>query len=143
MRSTAIWVMDADGRNPSWSPDGARIAFIRSDGSSLQIWTTSPDGSDVRKLTEGGHDHMYPTWSPDGRLIAFEYDHASVAVMDAGGGPVRTVAGKGSWNLSWSPDGSRLVIAPPGEGLWLVNVSDGGQVQIAQTGTQPAWRPVR
>ena len=150
--STGIWVMDADGNNqaqiaegrdPSWSPDGARIAFIRSDGSGLQIWTASPDGSDVRKLTEGGHDHMYPAWSPDGRLIAFEYDHASVAVMDAGGGPPRTVVGKGSWNLSWSPEGSKLVIAPPGEGLWLVNVSDGGQVQIAQNGTQPAWRPVR
>jgi serine/threonine protein kinase len=150
--SHSIWVMDADGsnqtqiaegRDPSWSPDGARIAFIRSDGSGLQIWTVGPDGSDLQKLTEGGHDHMYPTWSPDGRQIAFEYDHAAVAVMDAGGGSPQTVAAKGSWNLSWSPEGSKLVIAPLGEGLWLVDVVGGGQVQIAQNGTQPAWRPVR
>ncbi len=145
-----VWVMNADGsnqlqivegRDPSWSPDGRRIAFTRYDGTGYQIWTAGPDGSDVRKLTEGDHYRMYPTFSPDGRQIAFEYDHASVVVMDAGGGPARTVAAKSSWNLSWSADGSKLVLAPAGEGLWLVGVDGTALIQIAGDGTQPAWQP--
>jgi serine/threonine protein kinase len=154
---TAIWVMGADGsnetkvmegRDPSWSPDGTRIAFMRYDDGGFQIWTTSPNGTSVKRLTEGNHDHMYPTWSPDGRQLAFEYDHDSVAIIDAAGtgasgGSPRIVAAKGSWNLSWSPDGLKLVIAPPGEGLWLVEVDGSGTAQIAKDGTQPSWQPLR
>jgi Tol biopolymer transport system component len=130
------------GRDPSWSPDGTQIAFIRWEGGGLQIWTVSPDGSSERMLTQGDHDHMYPTWSPDGRQIAFEYDHAQVAVMDTGGGSPRVIANKGSYNLSWSPDGSKIVIAPSGEGLWLVNADGSGLTQIAQEGKQPSWQAV-
>jgi Tol biopolymer transport system component len=130
------------GRDPSWSPDGTQIAFIRWEGGGLQIWTVSPDGSSERMLTQGNHDHMYPTWSPDGGQIAFEYDHAQVAVMDTGGGSPRVIANKGSYNLSWSPDGSKMVIAPSGEGLWLVNADGSGLTQIAQEGKQPSWQAV-
>jgi TolB protein len=154
---TAIWVMEADGsnetkvvegRDPSWSPDGTRLAFMRHDGGGFQIWTASPDGANVKKLTDGNHDHMYPTWSPDGRLLAFEYDHNSVAILDAvgtdaSGGSLRIVSDKGSWNLSWSPDGQKLVIAPPGEGLWLVEVDGSGMTQIVDDGSHPSWQPVR
>ena len=86
---------------------------------------------------------MYATWSPDGRQLAFEHNRESVAFMDAGGGSPQVVAAKPSWNLSWSPDGGKLVIGPSGQGLWLVNVDGSGLTQISQVGTQPSWRPVR
>jgi hypothetical protein len=152
----ALVVMNADGSNqteiaklgqvPSWSPDGTRIAFVRYEGGGLQIWTMSPDGSNARALTQGSHNYLYPTWSPDGSQIAFENvidaQNAQVAVMDAGGGPPRIVADKGSNNLSWSPDGGKLVISPPGEGIWLVNADGSGLTQIAQEGKQPSWQAV-
>jgi Tol biopolymer transport system component len=60
--------------------------------------------------------------------------------MDAGDGPPRGIANKNSYNLSWAPDGKRLVIAPSQEGLWLVNADGSGLTQIAQGGKQPSWQ---
>jgi len=58
------------------------------------------------------------------------------------GGPPRIIADEGSYNLSWSPDGSKIVIAASQEGLWLVNADGSGLTQIAQEGKQPSWQAV-
>ena len=61
---------------PSWSPDGSRIAFVRG----RDVWTMDPSGGDQMQLTTAeersstdkvGADSQ-PTWSPDGEWIAFE-----------------------------------------------------------------------
>jgi dipeptidyl aminopeptidase/acylaminoacyl peptidase len=145
--ASQIWIMDADGGNqrqvtsgwePSWSPDGSRIAFVRNDGTAHQIWTVRPDGSDLRKLTSGSHAHSFPRWSPDGQLLAFVLDYAQVAVMDASGGPPRTVVDRRSFGLSWSPEGDRLAIAPE-DGLWITNLDGTGLRQITDRGSYPSW----
>jgi len=43
----------ADERDPTWSPDGARIAFARAVDATTgyDIYTVRPDGSDLRRLT--------------------------------------------------------------------------------------------
>jgi TolB protein len=64
-------------RDPSWSPDGRRIAFVRetvqSGGNPGQIYVMNADGGSRRRLTRGTTDSE-PAWSPDGRYIAFERD---------------------------------------------------------------------
>jgi hypothetical protein len=147
---TWIWVMNADGsnqrqlvegRDPSWSPDGTRIAFERQvNGGSPQLFTVDLDGSNLRQLTELPDFIMYPTWSPDVRQIAFEVGMSYIAVIGADGGEPRTVVNKRSWNMSWSPDGTQLAIAPVQDGIWVVNLDGSGLHQIAQEGTQPSWR---
>lgn len=60
--------------HPDWSPDGARILFSRSISTSVfkhGLYTTSPDGQDLRVVLEGPLDARSGTWSPDGRTIAF------------------------------------------------------------------------
>ncbi len=62
--------------SPAFSPDGQRVAFVRSTiigGASLL--TASPDGSDERVMASykwpEGIDHV--AWSPDGKTLAFDH----------------------------------------------------------------------
>ena len=104
--------------DPSWSPDGALIAFTgyfdickQSSGGASDIWVMKPDGSgktDLMSDTETP-DHQ-PAWSPSGRAIAFfsTRDGADglFSVAPAGGAVTRLFAGEGaepSWGRSGLP----------------------------------------
>src|SRR6185295_11039510 len=66
-----------DARQPSWSPDGSRIAFQAYPAAGTwQIWTIKADGTDPRPLTSGPFDDREPSWSPDGQRIAFSSDRS-------------------------------------------------------------------
>lgn len=83
-----IWVADENGvartvesdpgqgRTPSWSPDGMRIAFESSRGSPdnrLAIFIMNRDGSGLTQLTDYALNGNHPVWSPDGRRLAFSW----------------------------------------------------------------------
>jgi len=85
-----IYAMNADGsgtaarlttssaldEQPSWSPDGSKIAFAsdrnNSKGSVLDIFVMDANGTNVRRLTFAGGDDTAPAWSADGSKIAFQ-----------------------------------------------------------------------
>ena len=73
-RAKAITDIFMDARQPSWSPDGRKIAFQAYRTTTWQIWTMNADGSDLRAVTESVYDDREPVWSPDGRRIAFSSD---------------------------------------------------------------------
>jgi Tol biopolymer transport system component len=81
-----IWLVEADGSNPSqlthgpgrwqgsptWSPDGRRIAFdSQGEDGHWHIWTIDVDGGAPRRLTRTPGDENVPTWSRDGRWIYY------------------------------------------------------------------------
>jgi hypothetical protein len=51
---------------PSWAPDGGRIAFTRQDygGGSRQIFVVNADGTEVQQLTSGPEWNAEPMWQP-------------------------------------------------------------------------------
>ena len=47
--------------SPSWSPDGDKIVFVRSDGSTESIYIVNADGSGLVQVTDGEDDQ--PDWA--------------------------------------------------------------------------------
>ncbi len=59
------------GRDPSYSPDGARITFARWVGDAFDVFVADADGSNEVRLTTHPAPDWNPVFSPDGAKIAF------------------------------------------------------------------------
>ena len=151
--------MNADGSNqaqltsmpsgvyalaPTWSPDGARIAFERG----ADIWLMNADGSGQANITADLHlVATTPAWSPDGTRIAFtgtdEQSDIWVIRPDGTGLANLTNTPRGvqeRWP-DWSPDGSRLTFSRlPATQIYTIN-ADGTGASFVTTGGRPAWSP--
>ncbi|MGL6067641.1 MAG: TolB family protein, partial [Sediminibacterium sp.] len=64
---------------PSWSPDGKQIAFVRAVNNKSQIFILSLEGGEPTQLTNFKYGASAPKWSPDGKQILFS---AGVSLKD-------------------------------------------------------------
>ena len=85
-------------RDPQWSPDGAKIAFVSDrtgkefdEGRNRDIWVIDAAGGSPVKVVERPEPDNSPRWSPDGATIAFvsaneERAHPKIWLVAASGG---------------------------------------------------------
>ncbi|MCI0413811.1 hypothetical protein L0222_13545 [bacterium] len=94
-----IWIVGSNGGWPQlvtalddqvgevqWSPDGSWLAFSLAPGGGMneQIYLVRPDGTGLRRLTEGGKENNWlGFWSHDGRFLAIASNRRKGAAMDA------------------------------------------------------------
>jgi len=105
----------ADGTDPSWSPDGNRIAFTRWSGTGFisDVYVMDADGGNARLVTRNGY---HPTWSPDGRQLAFGCGGICIVNVDGSGRrvvlandapPAAEPCARDS-DPTWSPNGTTI-----------------------------------
>lgn len=123
-----IWLVSRDGgaasqltsgpeedSNPSFSPDGTRIAFSRAAGGDADIFVAPVAGGTPTRLTFHPSDEVVRGWSPDGADILFTAARTlawqpRLYLVRAAGGPGRVLPIPVAWNGTFLPDG-RIVYA--------------------------------
>lgn len=122
--ATGRWrlVHQGDAVQPSWSPNGFRIAYWGFSPSGQRvIWTIPAGGGKADQVTQGTSVDWNPVWSPDGRFLYFASDRSGVTNLwrlpiDERTGRVRgepepvTTSGRASM-FSLSRDGRRILYA--------------------------------
>ena len=122
-----------------WSPDGARITFLRRQDPPhrLKLYSVNHDGSDLREVVGPDADYARRggrrvSWSPhrDGPQIMFSpSDPLYIVHVD---GAEHKVLRTDHLHAAWSPDGSRVaVVVPGGQSVVLYTVApDGSSVNV-------------
>jgi Tol biopolymer transport system component len=144
----------ADDDQPSFSPDGERIAF-RSSRDGGGIFVMGRTGEAVRRVTRMG---FKPSWSPDGTRLAFVEEnvelnpqnsqgHSLLWVVDVDGGEPRQLDVVDAALPSWSPHGHRIAytrrLGRPTQGdVWTIPLRGGEPTPVTSdlsTDWSPAW----
>lgn len=142
----AITSYEVAATDPTWSPDGARLAFAIHASSVPGIYISNDDGADPTLLVEGGS----PEWSPDGSAIAFlafpeDTSGASLRTIKPDGTELQELT-DGSRSVGapqWSPDGSSLLFYRSGRRTSLWTIHSGGSAATKLTVGEPmaTWSP--
>jgi len=117
-----------EDREPRWSLDGTRLAFLRASGGRDQLAIIEPGRPDRLVTTDAGPyvDTDGIEWSPDGGSIMFVGDHRGVGglhIMDTTSGAVTNVAVDFDGEAHWRPpDGRQL--------MFVAHTADGAVVQL-------------
>jgi dipeptidyl aminopeptidase/acylaminoacyl peptidase len=72
--SQLVPLTSGESADPTWSPDGTRLAYTRSTAGNSDLWVVNADGTAPRAVTSTAGSlgrEMHPAWSPDGTSIAF------------------------------------------------------------------------
>jgi len=157
-----VYVADADGQHvrrvsgdgwaalPSWSPDGATLAFVRAEASMPNVWnlwTLELSNGGTRQVTE--HKAGQPwggSWFPDGRRIAYSQE-SRLVIHDLQNGTERVfetpIKGRQLKMPAVSPDGRRVAFQVDRAGTWLLELPKGSMRRILDdtTAEEYTWSP--
>lgn len=113
----------ARGGDPSWSPDGHRLAFIRDGG----LFTIGSTGKGARRVSRKGEFVVGQAWAPHGDLIAYVEGKRGkncracvvqgslrLETVNAKSGRVRVLMVQQQWffwgNPVWMPSAKRVLL---------------------------------
>ena len=161
----AVHVIDRDGRDvrrvsprtwesgyPVWSPDGTRIAFIKTGPSPSaydtrdEVYVVRADGTGLRRLTRNNRHDADPTWSPDGKQIAFESTRSGIHVVSANGGVSRLIPTvEHADQPDWSPVSNTIAYVASGAAIYTIKTDGTQPHRLTDPGTGqdslPTWSP--
>ena len=137
---------------PTWSPDGKKIAWSSSRDGNFEIYSMDANGENQKRLTNDPDDDKNPAWqTKSGQKIAFSATrdfNNEIYVIDAADGANPTnLTNDFGWDdyPAWSPDGTRIAFASlrddNGE-IYVMDLDGGNPTNLTNNeafDAYPAW----
>jgi Tol biopolymer transport system component len=125
------------GFNPSYSPDGQRLAFDARLAGAQRVWVADIRGRNPRQVSSDSSEavvHTEPRWSPEGSRLVFrriEKLQSDIAIVNAATQAVTRVTNDYVFdvNPTWAPDGRAVVFSSSrggGVNLWRARLGTDG-----------------
>jgi dipeptidyl aminopeptidase/acylaminoacyl peptidase len=147
-------------RSPSFSPDGAAIAYISGEAGMLDLWLIPTIGGAARRLTTATNPldepRWTPQWAPSGAWIAYissrsgERNNDDLWFVSPDGAAHRqmTTGLIVNTNAAWSPDGARIALVGNTDNehwygddadIWSIDAKEGPPQRLTAAGGH-SWR---
>ncbi len=141
---------------PTWSPDGQKIAFFCVSNERIDICSINADGTGYQRIL---FPQKFPYlkydlhWSPRGNQLLFEANQPTgyndLFLVNVDGSDLRqlTFHPAADAQPTWSPDGSEIAFVSMRDGNWeiyRIHADGTGLSRVTNTPgdeREPAWRP--
>lgn len=168
-----VWTADVDGKNvqrmthhagsdrqPLFSPDGTKIAFISDRTGSSQIFLMSAEGSVPRQISFHSEGYALADWFPDGKSVLaigsrdhFHRDSSRLIQVNVESRRAEKIlANAMTEDAKLSPDGKKVLFTREGERwwrkgyegersaqVWLLNLKSGEYQELLHEGVECMW----
>lgn len=139
-----VTALDDQIQSVAWSPDGEWLAFNLAPGGGMnqQVYVVRPDGSAMRRLTDGGKENNWlGLWTSDGKSLVIASNRRSPDAMDAwlvdvatgelrlaarnqGIGTLADVSRDGRWGVLYR------MVSRSDNNLFIVNLETGEEILL-------------
>jgi hypothetical protein len=138
--------LNAQGRSPTFSPDGRRIAFSSVRDGNSEIYVMNADGSDQTRLTFNTLYDSRPQWTADGRQLVFTRITADgnweIFRMNADGSDQLDLTNNPAVEWGQSTLGDRVVFTREESGVghvFVMNIDGRGVRRITNTSSYDSY----